>query len=112
MVDPAVNAGIQGTWWTNWNPWSGSKPCGLARSQIAIASDGTVAGTAVQRIRPCARDGNARMTAIPISGMKIIRLNVSVISVPSSRSRRRGPRPVEEHAPEHADDDDVEVGRD
>src|SRR5262249_28022765 len=103
----------QGTWWTNWNPFSsGMNRCGPKSIRAESTTGGTLAATAVQRIRPCARDGSARTTAIPRSGVKIIRLKGSGLSVPSPWSRRRGPRPVEQHAAEHADDDDVEIGRD
>src|SRR5262245_12275112 len=108
-----LKAGIQGMWWTNWNPFSsGMNRCGPKSIRTASTTGGKLTATAIQRIRPWARDGNARTTAIPTSGMKIIKLKVSVIPVPSPCSRRRGPGPVEEHAAEHADDDDVEIGRD
>src|SRR5262245_10635327 len=107
-----LKAGIHGTWRTNWKPFSGTKPFRPNRSSMASTRGGTVAATAVQRIRLCARDGSPTMTAAPISGTKIMRLSVSVISLPSVRSRCRRPRPVKEHTAQHAEDDDVEVGGD
>ena len=58
---------------TNW------KPCALgwkrASSTTARRSGGALNAVAVQRIRSCARDGRASTTAIPRSGMKIIRVS-------------------------------------
>src|SRR5215470_5927134 len=105
------NAGIQAPRRTNWNPGAtGSK---WRRSQTASSSGGTVAATPVQRIAQWARAGRQRITAIPMSGMKIIRLSTcSVMRTPFLRSRRRDQRPVEEHSPQDAEQDDVEVGVD
>src|SRR5882724_3154265 len=105
------NAGIQEPWRTNWNP--GAVGLKWRRSQTASISGGTVAATPVQRIAEWARAGRQRIATIPTSGMKIIRLSTcSVMRTPFPSSRRRDQRPVEGDSPQHAEQDDVEVGVD
>src|SRR5438128_2559733 len=97
---------------TNWKPSTfGWK---RTRSATARRSGGALNAVAVQRIRSCARDGRASTTAIPRSGMKIIRVSRGspFVSILTSPSRCRRPRPVEEHATQHAEEHDVEVGVD
>src|SRR5580765_2852383 len=103
-----LKAAIHGTWCTNWKP--ASSRWNPQRSAIARISGGTLNATAVARIRLWFRDGRHSTTAIPMSGTKIMRLRISVIVCPSSRSRRHRPRPVEEHAAHNPEDDDVEIG--
>ncbi len=68
-----LKASIQGARCTNWKPSTfGWK---RTRSATARRSGGALNAVAVQRIRSCARDGRASTTAIPRSGMKIIRVS-------------------------------------
>src|SRR5437773_8992679 len=95
---------------TNW------KACALgwkrASSTTARRSGGALHAVAVQRIRSCARDGRPSTTTIPRSGMKIIRVSRGSAFMSILPSRCRRPRPVEEHAAQHAEEHDVEVGVD
>ena len=68
-----LKAGIHVPCCTNWKPSTfGWK---RQRSTPARKSGGALNAVAVQRIRSCARDGRASTTAIPRSGMKIIRVS-------------------------------------
>src|SRR5437762_2960463 len=98
---------------TNW------KPCALgwkrASSTTARRSGGALNAVAVQRMASCARDGKLSTTTIPRSGMKIIRVSrgsAFMSILPRRQSRCRRPRPIEEHAAQHAEEHDVEVGVD
>src|SRR6185369_11904966 len=95
---------------TNWKPVSFGLNSASRRSEYR--SGGTVAATAVQRIAPCARDGRHRMTAIPNSGTKIMRLSKPMRRPSLGALRRHGPRPVEQHPAQHPEDDEVQVGAD
>src|SRR3989442_13341312 len=104
-----LKAGIHVARCTNWKPCApGAK---RASSTTARRSGGSLKAVAVQRMASCARDGKLSTTAIPRSGMKIIRVSRgSFMSILPSRCRRQ--RPVEEHAAQHAEEHDVEVGVD
>src|SRR2546427_9817890 len=108
-----LKAGIHVARCTNWKPCApGAK---RASSTTARRSGGTLKAVAVQRMASCARDGKLSTTAIPRSGMKIIRVSrgsafMSILPRrQAGQSRCRRPRPVEEHAAQHAEEHDVEV---
>src|SRR5882724_994894 len=104
-----LKAGIHVARCTNWKPPSGRKEW---RRRTASRSGGTLKAVAVQRMASCARDGKLSTTTIPRSGMKIIRVSRGSAFMSILPSRCRRPRPVEEHAAQHAEEHDVEVGVD
>src|SRR5262249_2223210 len=105
-----LKAGIHGARRTNWKP--GASAVKFRRSQPAMNSGGRLAATDTARMRRCARDGSASTTPPATSGTKIMRVSAELMLPSFLRSRGDRPRPVEQHAAQHAEDHDVEVRAD